>query len=205
LGWDVPIDTVIGIGVIPKGSYRKEKLHAKGDFKVEPAGAGFVYHTNDHDGLTLEKYKEKMTLMIYSPTSKEAALQCPVRRECAIESFHIFDQYGNISFEDEKARLDNYVFQMKSLLDRGALVVVGENRAVRNGLLKRAERAKRYLVQKHGVEAERLLIVDGGYRASSAIELHLYMIGGGMSRIYLVPEKDPGPVAPNKALQLTAR
>jgi len=84
-------------------------------------------------------------------------------------------------------------------------VVVGENRAVRNGLLKRAERAKRYLVQKRGFEAERFLIVDGGYQTSSYTELHLYMIGGVVGRIHLFPEKDPGTVAPNKALQLTAR
>jgi hypothetical protein len=204
-GWNVPIDTVISIGVIPKGNPRKEKFGTSADFKVEKTGAGFVYYTNEHDGLTLEKYNETITLIIYSPTAKEAALQCPSTSECITDSFPTFDEYGNLSIEDEKARLDNYVIQMKNMLDRGAIVVVGESRAVRNGLLKRARRAKRYLVQKRGLEAERLLIVDGGYQASSYTELHLYMIGGDMTRIYFDPEKDPGSVAPNKALQLTAR
>ncbi|MDQ2922551.1 MAG: hypothetical protein M3R52_13185 [Acidobacteriota bacterium] len=204
-GWNVPIGSVISIGVIPKGDHGKEKFDSGVDFKVENGGAGFVYYTNEHDGLTLEKYKERITLIIYSPTEKEAALQCPSTRECIADFFPKFDEYGNLSFEDEKARLDNYVIQMKNLLGRGALVVVGENRAVRIGLLKRAERAKRYLVQKRGFEAERLLIVDGGYQTSSYTQLHLYMIGGVVGRIHLFPEKDPGPVAPNKALQLTAR
>jgi hypothetical protein len=172
---------------------------------VEKTGAGFVYYTNEHAGLTLEKYKETITLIIYSPTEKDAVLQCPSTRECIIDFFPKFDEYGKLSFEDEKARLDNYVIQMKNMLGRGAIVVVGENRAVRKELLRRAERAKRHLVQKRGFEAECLLIVDGGYQASSYTELHLYMIGGAMGRIYLFPEKDPGPVAPNKALQLTAR
>jgi hypothetical protein len=204
-GWNVPIDTVISIGVVPKGNHRKEKFGAASDFKAEKNGAGFVYYTNEHDGLTLEEYKETITLKIYSPTEKEAALQCPSTRECIIDFFPKFDEYKKLSFEDEKARLDNYVIQMKNMLGRGAIVVVGENRAVRSKLLKRAERAKRYLVQKRGFEAGRFLIVDGGYGASSYTELHLYTIGGAMSRIYLFPEKDPGPVAPNKALQLTAR
>ena len=196
-GWNVPLGTVISIGVIPKGDHGKEKFDSGVDFEVENGGAGFVYYTNEHDGLTLEKYKETITLMIYSPTEKEAALQCPSTRECIADFFPKFDEYGNLSFEDEKARLDNYVIHMKNLLGRVALVVVGKNRAVRNGLLKRAERAKRYLVQKRGFEAERLLIVDGGYQTSSYTELHLYMIGGVMGRIHLFPEKDPGPVAPN--------
>src|SRR6266404_3297047 len=165
-GWNVPIGTVVSIGVIPKGDHGKEKFGSGVDFKVENGGAGFVYYTNEHDGLTLEKYKERITLIIYSPTEKEAALQCPSNRECIADFFPKFDEYGNLSVEDEKARLDNYVIQMRNMLGRGALVVVGENRAVRNGLLKRAERAKRYLVQKRGFEAERLLIVDGGYQAS---------------------------------------
>lgn len=204
-GWNVPLGTVISIGVIPKGDHGKEKFDSGVDFKVETDGAGFVYYTNEHDGLTLEKYKERITLIIYSPTGKEAALQCPLTRECIVDFFPKFDEYGNLSFEDEKARLDNYVIQMRNMLGRGALVVVGENRAVRNRLIKRAKRAKRYLVQERGFEAERLLVVDGGYQSSSYTALHLYMIGGVMGRIYLFPEKDPGPVPPNRALQLTAR
>lgn len=202
-GWNVPIGTVISIGVIPKGNNRKEKFDLARDFKVQSYGGGFLYYTNEHDGLSLEKYNQTLTLITYSATASEAPLRCPPVKDCIADFFPKFDEYGHISFEDEKARLDNYLIQMKERLGRGAIVVVGENRAVRNRLLRRAERAKKHLVQKRGLEAERLLIIDGGYRPSSYTELHLYMIGGDVSRIYLFPEKDPVPGAPNKRLQRT--
>jgi hypothetical protein len=65
-------------------------------------------------------------------------------------------------------------------------------------LMRRASRAKRYLVEKRGLEAQRLLIVDGGYRDSSYTQLHLYSISGIASRIYIFPEKDPARSVPNK-------
>ena len=205
-GWNVPLGTVTSIGVIPKGVRGRAKLDIGVNFKVEDGGAGVMYYTNDHDGVTLEKYEGRNTLIIYSPTVKdEAALQCPLTKDCIAHFFPKFDEYGNISFADEKARLDNYVNQMENMHGRGALVVVGQNRAVRKGLLKRAERAKRYLVQRRGFDAERLLIIDGGYETSSYTELHLYMIGGVVGRIYLFPKKDPGRVTPKKALKSTAR
>jgi hypothetical protein len=57
--------------------------------------------------------------------------------------------------------------------------------------MKHAERSKKYLVGKRGLEPQRLLIVDGGYRNSSVTELHLYPIGSELSGIYLWPDKDP--------------
>lgn len=200
LGWNVPIGTVISIGVIPRGNHRKKFDHG-GDFTVENAGAGFVYYTNQHDGLALEKHNGALTLITYSSKKTEARLQCTPDTDCIVDSIPKFDEYGNLPFGDEKARLDNFVIQMKNLSGRGAIVVVGESRAVRNGLLKRAERAKRYLVQERGLEAERLLLVDGGYQASSYTQLHLYMIGGHASRISLDPQKDTVPVGPSKRLK----
>ncbi len=203
-GWNVPTGTVTSIGVIPRGNHRRKKFDLGGDFKVEDVGGGgFVYYTNERDGLSVEKYNETLTLVTYSAAQTEAALRCPPIKECIIDFRHKFDEYGQISFQDQKARLDNFAIQIKQMLGRGVIAVVGENRAVRNRLLKRAEHGKKHLVEKRGVEAERLLIVDGGYQSSSYTELHVYMIGGDVSRIYLYPEKDPNPVAPNKRGQPT--
>jgi len=39
--------------------------------------------------------------------------------------------------------------------------------------MERAEQAKRYLVEKHGIEPLRVVVVDGGFREVRSVELWL--------------------------------
>jgi hypothetical protein len=189
-GWNVPAGTVAEIGVIPKSTLKKDRFVIGSDFKSKDANAGFLYFTNEKDGLAVETYNGNVTLVTYSPSANEARLKCPRVQECCVDFFPRFDEYGRLAFSDEKARLDNFVIQMRERLGRGALVVLGENAAARSKLMRRAQRAKRYLMQTRGLEPQRLLILDGGYKEQPVTELHLYPIGGEVSRIYLFPEKD---------------
>ena len=158
---------------------------------VENMEGGFVYYTNEDEGVSVEKYNGTVTLITYLPTQRETPSRCPRIRECISDFFPEVDEYANLSFEDEKARLDNYVSQLKKMMGRGAIVVYGENLTVRTRLMKRAERAKKYLAEKREVESQRLLIVNGGHKNRPIVELHLYTIGDKASRIDLFPEKDP--------------
>jgi hypothetical protein len=192
--------------VVPKTKTGGAELALKDNFKVEKTEGGFVYYTNEEDGVLVEKYGGTITLIAYSPAQKDKASRCARIRECIVDFFPKFDEYANLPFEDEKARLENFVIQMKELMGRGAIVVYGESSAVRNKLVKHAERSKKYLVGKRELDPHRLLIVNGGYKDSAVTELHLYTIGGELSRIYLFPEKDPNdPGAQNKRLQRTRR
>jgi hypothetical protein len=76
-----------------------------------------------------------------------------------IEREH-FDEYGNIRFNDEKARLDNFAFQLENLPTfTGYIVAYGtcddEGR-------ERGNRARRYLTDTRRINAERVVVVDGG-------------------------------------------
>ena len=205
-GWNVPLNTVISIGVIPKIRSGKAELPLRDDFKVENTDGGFVYYTNEKDGVSVEEYNGTITLITYLPAQTETPFRCPRIRECIVDFFPKFDEYANLSFEDEKARLDNYVIQMKEMMGRGTIVVYGENHAARTRLMKRAKRSKKYLTDKREVESQRLLIVNGGHKDHSIIELHLYPIGGEVSRIHLFPEKDPANSgAQNKRFERTRR
>ena len=189
-GWNVPVGTVTGIGVIPKAKYQKDKFVSGDTFKKHKTDSIFSYYTNEEDGLSVEEYGDTVTLLAYEPGKKEASAQCPHIRACIADFFPTFDEYANISFEDEKARLDNYVIQMNASLDRGVIVAYGKNPTARRRMLKRAERARKYLVQKRGLEPQRLIIVSGGYSDLSYIELGLYPIGG-VGGIYVTYRKDP--------------
>jgi hypothetical protein len=107
--------------------------------------------------LSVETFNESVTLVIYSPAEKEASLRCSRKPECTVDFFPTFDEYRSLSFEDEKARLDNYVIRMRETLGRGAIVVYGQNWTVRNRLMKRAERAKSYLIKSAGLRGSAFL------------------------------------------------
>ena len=193
LGWNVPSDTVVGIGVIHKGIHRKEEFLAGSDFKSNDSETEFRYYTDEVAGLTVETYKNVVTLIDYHPGASDERLRCPQIERCCFDLFPKFDEYGKLSVQDERARLDNFLLQMNQRLVRGTLEVIGPSRDARNKLMKLAERAKSYLVRQRKLEAERLLLIDGGYGEASLTRLSIYSIGGLGSGIYLFPEKDPVP------------
>ena len=43
--------------------------------------------------------------------------------------------------------------------------------AYENEAMERAEQAKRYLVEKHGIEPGRVVVLDGGFREVRTVEL----------------------------------
>ena len=191
-GWNVPVGTVTTIGVIPKRNIRKEKFLAAGDFASGEAKAGLVYHTKAGGGLEVETLNEFVTLVTYEPTVEESKLrECPRVQDCCVDFRHKFDEYVEFSFEDQKARLDNFAIHLGQILGRGVIMTHGASPAERSRLMKGAERARDYIARKRGIEPQRILIVDGGYEKTSSFTLHTYSIGGIASRIFLYPEPDP--------------
>lgn len=86
-----------------------------------------------------------------------------------------FDEYGNIKFNDEKARLDNYAIKLQNTPGAEGYIIAygtcaGEAQA-------RATRAKDYLVNTRGIEAARITTVDGGCRAELSVELWIVPTG----------------------------
>ena len=189
--WNVPVDTVVAIGVIPKHAIKKESLVREGEFKTESAVKDLVYYEDRAGGRTIETYKDEVSLINYAPTTADEEMRCPQVEKCCADLFPNFDEYGALSFSDEKARLDNFVIRMREYNRRGALVIYGENLAQRQKQLRRAERAKKYLVRVRGLESRRLLIIDGGYKNQSVTALHLYGIVGHLTRMIFYPERDP--------------
>lgn len=86
-----------------------------------------------------------------------------------------FDEYGNIRFNDEKARLDNYAIQLQNNPDNRA-TIIGYGACEGEGL-NRANRAKDYLVNTRGIDAGRIDTVDGGCRSELHVELWLVPSG----------------------------
>jgi hypothetical protein len=87
LGWSVPAGTVVGIGVIPKGSHRKEEYLLTSEFKIKDNGGGFIYYSDEAAGLSIETYKNLVTLVDYYPGASDERLRCPRIQECCFDFF----------------------------------------------------------------------------------------------------------------------
>jgi PKD-like domain len=81
----------------------------------------------------------------------------------------LFDEYGNIRFNDEKARLDNYAIQLQNEpTSQGYIIAFGSCDGEGQT---RGNRAKDYLVNTRGIDAGRLVVVDGGCMPELKVQL----------------------------------
>jgi len=86
-----------------------------------------------------------------------------------------FDEYGNIRFNDEKARLDNFAVQLQN--EPGATgYIIGYGSCDAEGMT-RANRAKDYLVNTRGIDAGRIMTVDGGCLPELQVQLWIQPAG----------------------------
>nr|MBA2503933.1 hypothetical protein [Pyrinomonadaceae bacterium] len=88
------------------------------------------------------------------------------------------DEYGNIAFNDEKARLDNFAIELQNDPGSAGVVIAYGGRVGRSGEAQaRADRARDYLVNTRGVDPSRITTVDGGFREDLTVELYIVPTG----------------------------
>lgn len=101
-----------------------------------------------------------------------------------------FDEYGNVSFNVAKARLDNFAAELQNVTTtQGYLVCYGGRRSRLGEAQGRCNRAKNYLVKMRGIDVRRIVTVDGGYRETAAVEM--WVIPSGFFPPAASPTVDP--------------
>jgi hypothetical protein len=101
------------------------------------------------------------------------------------------DEYFNIRFNDEKARLDNYAIELQNdPTAKGYLICYERRRLVATS---RCARAKRYIVNTRGIGAARFVTMYGGFRDQLTVEF------------WVAPFGSPAPVATPSAIPAPAR
>lgn len=85
-----------------------------------------------------------------------------------------FDEFPNIKFDDEKARLDNYAIQLQSdPRSQGYIIIYPGARDRQGDAQRRASRARDYLINTRGIDAARINVLTGGQRPEQTVELWL--------------------------------
>lgn len=111
-----------------------------------------------------------------------------------------FDEFPSISFDDDKARLDNLAIELQNNPQaRGQITVYGGQRSRAGQADYLATRARDYLVVTRGIDASRIIIVNGGYRERDTYEI--YLIPQGADAVLPTPtvapeDARPAPTAP---------
>ena len=82
------------------------------------------------------------------------------------------DEFGEIQRDDEKARLDNFAIALQNEPGAQGYIITYAGRRSRPGYAqKHGAFARDYLVNTRGIEANRIITLDGGYRESVSVEL----------------------------------
>lgn len=103
------------------------------------------------------------------------------------------DTYGNIRWEDEQARLDNFAIELQSdPTAKGYLICYGGRVGRVDEARRRCTRAKGYVSGYRHIAAERVVTVDGGYREELTVEV--LMVPRGAAPPQAVPTVDPAEV-----------
>jgi hypothetical protein len=109
--------------------------------------------------------------------------ECSTSSSCTVNFPRVavarkIDEYGNIRFNDEKARLDNFAIELQNdPTAQGYLLCYGGRTGRAGEAQRRCDRAKDYLVTTRGLDASRIVTVDGGYREDLTVELWVVPTG----------------------------
>jgi len=86
-----------------------------------------------------------------------------------------FDEYADLRFNDEKARLDNFAIQLQQEPGaQGYYVIFGSCEGEAD---QRSARAVDYLVNNRGIDRSRITVVNGGCREQLTVELWIRPTG----------------------------
>lgn len=184
-GWNVPAGTVGGI------TRQLHKPTPVADFNVdsdkwkamETDFIGQVIYTNYEEGVTVSSIEGNVdTVSYFPPLYKYKHLLCPdcsvppppnADKEVGLSSW--IHGYDELAFDEEKKHLDKFATKLKEHApdSKGYIVAYGGCRTPKGEALARAERAKEYLVNTHGIESNRIITLDGGQHKTMDVQLHI--------------------------------
>lgn len=123
----------------------------------------------DITGLAGQTVKATLSMGGYPvECSDSCAVQIPIpQAKC-----RKFDEFPDISRNDEKARLDNFGIELQNDPTSTAYVVVSSGRSTRPGdVQRRAARIVEYLVNSRAIDAHRIVTLVGPARGELLVEL----------------------------------
>jgi hypothetical protein len=114
------------------------------------------------------------------------------------------DEYGALKAADENPRLDNFAIELQNdPTAQGYIIAYNGRKSRPKDAQKAAGRAKAYMTKKRGLDANRVVTVEGGYREQPAAEL--WVVPSGASIPDATPTVSPDELKPAKPAKTKAK
>jgi len=142
------------------------------------SGQGTSSITVDTGGLGGQSVTATVDVGGFDPTCAKTA-SCTTNIGKPPEGCNKVDTYGDVTFNDEKARLDNFAIALQNAPGSTGYIIAygtceGDGPCTHKSCVvaqKRLDRAKDYLVNTRGIDAGRIVTIDGGCRAEMSVDL----------------------------------
>jgi len=93
-----------------------------------------------------------------------------------------FDEYGDIKFEDEESRLDNFAIQLSNEpLTSGYILMTAGQKTFKNEATEHLNRIKSYLVNVREIDANRVVTLDCGFTLDLTVKLYIVLPGSTLA------------------------
>jgi hypothetical protein len=140
------------------------------------SGQGTSSITVDTAGLGGQTVTATVDVGGLDPSCSKTA-SCSTSVETPPPSCRKFDEYADLKFNDEKARLDNLAIQLQQEPGSQAYYVIFGSCDTEGAA--RSARAVDYLANNRGIDRGRITVVDGGCRETLTVELWICPTGAG--------------------------
>ena len=108
-----------------------------------------------------------------------------------------FDECNSCSLDDQKARLDNLAVELQNdPSTRAYILAYGGRMSPLGQVEKLMSRSRDYLITQRGIDASRLVVVNGGFREEDSVEL--WLVPSGAAAPKPTPTVQAGEVNPGK-------
>ena len=108
-----------------------------------------------------------------------------------------FDECNNCTFDDQKARLDNLAIEMQNDPSTRAYIIAYGGRTSPIGQVEMLmKRARDYVVEQRGIDAARIVTINGGFREDDSVEL--WVVPSGAAPPQATPTVQAGEVKARK-------
>jgi len=175
-GWNVPRDTVLRLTMYPGSQQRFADLKLDlTKYTARRDDTFTTYYASRSEGIEYAVSSDGMVSSVsYIPASGNDHLRCNgfPQLDASIADHITFDEYGDLDFDNEVARLDSYAFALKSRNLNSYIVVYAGPVACPHEARSRANRARAYLINKRGLNPARITAIDGGHREQFVLRLY---------------------------------
>ena len=128
-------------------------------------------------------------------TAQAVSIIAPIKKVAIVA--REFDECNNCTFDDQKARLDNLAVELQNdPSTRGYVIAYGGRMSPLGQVEKLMSRAREYLVTQRGIDASRLVVVNGGFREDDSVEL--WVVPSGASAPLPTPTVQAGEIKRKK-------